>query len=139
MQRFSAYSLQGLAFLRYLSAVNWGWEGMMQVELGGRQLPCGEGSDPGLSALGLYTGEEERVGWRRAFEIGRGHGEGWGLSVPDSRARVRMDPGRGKRDLTVVAMGVNMKLCIALCPRAGHARHCNVVANVHFAMLHSSG
>ncbi|KAI8474989.1 MAG: hypothetical protein J3K34DRAFT_489493 [Monoraphidium minutum] len=55
LQRFSAYTLQGLTFLRYVSAMNWAWEGMVGVELQGRELGCGEGGDPGLSAMGLYT------------------------------------------------------------------------------------
>ena len=61
LQRFEDYSLRGLTFLRYVSANNWAWEASVLVELGGRQLPCNEPGDPGLSALGLYTGERRSV------------------------------------------------------------------------------
>lgn len=57
LQRFEAYGLPGLAWLRYVSAMDWAWEASILVELGGRQLPCDAPGDPGLSALGVFTGE----------------------------------------------------------------------------------
>ncbi|GBF99632.1 ABC transporter G family [Raphidocelis subcapitata] len=52
-QRFSAYGLPGFNFIRYISAMNWAWEGVVGVEIGDRLMPCGVGADPGLSALGF--------------------------------------------------------------------------------------
>jgi len=74
-QRFQAYRLRGLTFLRYLSAMNWAWEGLVAVELQGRVFGCGGGGDPGLGALGVYTGGSwvgvgfQCVGW---FGVGLG-------------------------------------------------------------------
>jgi hypothetical protein len=35
--------------------MNWGWEGLLTVEVDGRMMPCGSNTDPGLSALGVFT------------------------------------------------------------------------------------
>ncbi len=87
-QRFASYSLPGLTFIRYISAMNWAWEGLVREELGGRVFSCAGGGDPGLSALGIYIGEKRGRGghcFALGFEFEPSIGAGRSAGMRSSR------------------------------------------------------